>query len=210
MRLAAMHGRAVGVDPLMRVDHRHAGRLADNDRARTRQILAETGDQRPHAGAADLLVIGDDEMHRLLQRAGFEQRHRGEHAGDKAFHVAAASGIELAAALRQRERITRPALALDRHAVAMAREPDAASALAAHCGEQIGLGAVGRGDARRGDAVAPEHALDEADQLEIRLGAGRVEADKRCQQLRRCFQRGCQGNSVSGYELRGGGAEALG
>ena len=65
----ARHRRAIGVDALMRVDHRHAGRLADDDGAGARQVLAEPRDQRPHAGAADLLVIGDDDMDRLLQLA---------------------------------------------------------------------------------------------------------------------------------------------
>ena len=105
MRLAAGDARAVGVDALMRVDHPHAGRLADDDGAGPRQVRAKPGDQRAHAGAAHLLVIGDDDVDRLFQLARLEQRHRGEHAGEKALHVASAAAIELAVALRQRERV---------------------------------------------------------------------------------------------------------
>ena len=41
MRLAAGDPRAVGVDALMRVDHPHAGRLADDDGAGPRQVARQ-------------------------------------------------------------------------------------------------------------------------------------------------------------------------
>ena len=183
MRLAPRDARAVGVDALMRVDHRHAGRLADDDGARPRQISPETGDQRPDTGAPDLLVIGDDDVDRLFQGPRLEGRHRGERASDKALHVAAAAAVKLAVALGQRERVGSPALTLDRHAVAVTREADAAMTFGPDGGEQTGLGAVSRGHARRGDAVALEVILDEGDQREIRLGAGGVEGHELGKQI---------------------------
>jgi hypothetical protein len=50
----------------MRVDHCHAGELANDDDAGARQVGSEPGDQRTDAGAANLLVIGDDDVDRLL------------------------------------------------------------------------------------------------------------------------------------------------
>src|SRR5262249_53496791 len=120
MRLAAGDARTIDVDALMSVDHLHAGRLSDDDRARTWQVLTKAGDQRPHAGAANLLVIGDDDVHRLFERQRLEERHRGENAGEETLHVAAAASIELAVARRKREGVGSPALAFDRHAIAMA------------------------------------------------------------------------------------------
>ena len=51
---------------LVRVYHCHAGELANDDDAGARQVGSEPGDQRTDAGAANLLVIGDDDVDRLL------------------------------------------------------------------------------------------------------------------------------------------------
>src|SRR4029453_8836725 len=48
-----------------------------------RRVFAEQGDQGPDADAANLFVIGDDDVDRLLQVPRLEGRHRGEHAGDE-------------------------------------------------------------------------------------------------------------------------------
>ena len=69
MRFAAGDARTVGVDALMRIDHLHAGRLADDGGTGPWQVGAKPGDQRAHAGAAHLLVIRDDDVDRLLQLA---------------------------------------------------------------------------------------------------------------------------------------------
>ena len=137
-------------------------------------------DQRPHTGAPDLLVIGDDDVDRLFQGPRLEGRHRGEHASDEALHVAAAAAVELAVALGQRERVGRPAS--DPRPARSRYDPRArcrhrpSGPMVAN---RLGLGAVGRGHARRGDAVAFEVVLDEGDQREIRLGARGVEGDER-------------------------------
>src|SRR5215471_15261016 len=195
MRLAAGDARTIDVDALMSVDHLHAGRLSDDDSARTWQVLTKAGDQRTHAGAANLLVIGDDDVHWLFERSHLEERHRGKNAGEKAFHVAAAASVELAVACREREGIGGPALAFDRHAIAMTREANAAVAASADGGEEVGLDAIGRGDAQGPDAVALEIVLDEGNQSEVRFRARRVESDKRRQQLAHFGLRRRQGNS---------------
>ena len=64
--LAPGHNGAIGVDAFMRVDHCHTGELANDDDAGARQVGSEPGDQRTDAGAANLLVIGDDDVDRLL------------------------------------------------------------------------------------------------------------------------------------------------
>ena len=66
MSLAPRHDSAISVDALMRVDHRHGGGLADDDGARSRQVGPELRDQWADAGAANLLVIGDDDVDRLV------------------------------------------------------------------------------------------------------------------------------------------------
>ncbi len=186
MRLLASHDCAIGIDALMRLDHRHIGRLADDDGAGTWQVLAEPRDQRPHSGAADLLVVGDDDVDRLLQLARGEERHGRENASDEPLHVAGAAAIELAVARGQREGIARPGLAFYRNAVAMAGEPNPSVAVSRPDGcEQARLRPVWRRGQRRGDAATRESVAHEIDQLEIRLGARRVEGDQRGQQLLR-------------------------
>ena len=147
---------------LVRVDHAHLGRLADEHHARQRQRLAELGDHRPHAGAADLLVVGEGEVERHLERARLEVRHHRQHAGEIALHVAGAAAVELAVALDHREGIGVPGLAGHRHHVGVARQGDAADAGRADGGEQAGLQAVRRRHALALDAVPGEVGLDEA------------------------------------------------
>ncbi len=57
MRGATLDLHVPADGPLVRIDHGHAGRLADNGEARTRQARAEFAEHRPDADAADLLVI---------------------------------------------------------------------------------------------------------------------------------------------------------
>ena len=111
--------------------------------------------------------------------------------------------IKLAVAERERERIACPALALDRHAVAVSGEADAAVTLRPDGGEQARLRAVRRGRQRRGDAMSGERVLDEGDELQIRFRAGRIEGDEPAQQLLHCRRRRRHGNS---YVSEGCGA----
>src|SRR5262249_25852051 len=111
----------------MRIDHGHVGELGNDDDAGTRQGGSEPRDQRTDASAANLLVIGDHGEEPLLWVAAGEQRHRGEHTGKKAIHVARAAAVKLAVSKLEFKRIARPSLALDRNAVAVAGKADAAA-----------------------------------------------------------------------------------
>jgi hypothetical protein len=129
----------------MPVDHSHVGELPNNDDAGARQIGSEPPDQRTDTGAANLLVIGDDDVDRLLQLARREKRDGGEHTGEKALHVTRAAAVELAISELEFEWIVRPSLALDRNAVAVAGEADAA-ATRPDAREQASLRTVRRGN----------------------------------------------------------------
>ena len=98
---------------------------------------------------------------------------------------AGAAAVQLAVALDHREGIGVPGLAGHRHHVGVAGQADAADAARADGGEQAGLEAVGRRHALALDAEALEVALDEADQRQVALAAGRVEGDEAGQQLLR-------------------------
>jgi hypothetical protein len=77
----------------------------------------------------------------------------------------------------------------------MTREANAAVAGSADGGEQVGLDAIGRGDAQGPDAVALEIVLDEGDESEVRFRARRVESEQRREQLPHFGLRSSQWNS---------------
>jgi hypothetical protein len=91
---------------------------------------------------------------RLSQLALGEELHRSENTGEKPLHVARATAVELAVTQLELERIARPGLALDRNAVAVAGEANAAFAGGPDGREQARLRPVLRRGQRRCDAVA--------------------------------------------------------
>jgi hypothetical protein len=123
---------------------------------------------------------------RLLEPRSLEQRHGRKHAGDEALHIACPAAVELAVPRGECEGIARPALPLDGHAVAVSREPDTALA-GSNRSEKVRLGAVGRRDQRRLDAVNREIALYVIYELKIGSRARRVEADEKLQELCGCL-----------------------
>ena len=68
MRLEPAHGRVEGGDALVRVGDVHQRRLADDDRAGTRQVGAEARDRVERARAGRLLVVAQQDVDGLLQR----------------------------------------------------------------------------------------------------------------------------------------------
>ena len=183
MRRAALELDAPAHRPLVGVDHGHLRRLPDEHHARPRQCLAELGDHRPHAGAADLLVVGEGEVEWHLELACLEARHQGEAAGKVTLHVASTAAEELAVALDELERIGVPILPGYRHHVGMTGEGKTATIHRSDAGEEARLEAVGRRHAPAGDAVPCEIGLHELDEGDVGLGAGRVEGDEPRQQL---------------------------
>ena len=75
MRLEAGEGGDDAAAGVLRVDHAHHGGLADDHRARPRHVADQPLDQRMRAEAADLLVVGEGEVHRHLQPRALEGRH---------------------------------------------------------------------------------------------------------------------------------------
>ncbi len=150
----------------------------------THEAAPELGDQRAHAEAADLLVIGEGEVDRHFELALQEAGDGGEHAGEKALHVGGAAPIEAPVALGENERIARPALAVDRHHVGVAGKRDTGRIGGTDGGVEVGLGAVGGGDELARHPVLGEIVLDEADKRQVRPVARRVEAHKPGKKLR--------------------------
>ena len=74
MRLDAGEGGDDAAAGVLRVDHAHHGRLADDHRARPRHVADQPLGQRRRAEAADLLVVAEGEMHRHLEPGALEGR----------------------------------------------------------------------------------------------------------------------------------------
>jgi hypothetical protein len=150
----------------------------------SRQSVAEAGDHAADADAADLLVVGQRDVQRHLQRRRAEPRRMRQNAGDEALHVGAAAAIEAPRCIvaAQHERIARPALAGHRHDIGVSRQGDPAIARGPDRREQVGLRLCRIENAGTGDSVTVEPAGDEFDQRKVRLRRSGVEGDKPFQQ----------------------------
>ena len=84
---APMHRHLEGALRLVADYHVHLGRLADETGDRHGGALRQLGDHAAYAETADLLVIGERKMQRLLQPAAEHVRHRREAACHIALHV---------------------------------------------------------------------------------------------------------------------------
>jgi DNA topoisomerase VI subunit B len=82
----------------------HLGRLADEARDRPRRPRGDLRDHAAHAPATDLLVIGERQMQRLLQRRAEHVRHCRKAARHIALHVGRSAAVELAVAFGELER----------------------------------------------------------------------------------------------------------
>ena len=143
MRLEAGEGGDDAAAGILRVDHAHHGGLAHDHRLRPRHGADQPLGQRMRAQAADLLVVGEGEVHGHLEPGALEGGDVGEAGGDEALHVAGTARVEIAVVLLGKgPRIGDPGLAVDRHDVGVARQHDAAFAVRADRGEQVGLGAL--------------------------------------------------------------------
>ena len=175
MRLEAGELGHVALAALVGMHHGHHGRLADDDDARLRHLGRHAGGQRMRAEAADLLVVGEREVDRLLERRLQELRQHGEADGVERLHVAGAAAVVLAVLQRERPRIGDPGLAVHRDDVGMPRQHDAARHVRTDGGEQIGLRAVLVGDQLGLDAMALEVPLHVFDQGEVGIARGGIE-----------------------------------
>ena len=167
VRLEAGEFGDVDLGALVGVDHRHHGRLADDDGARARHFAGHAGGQRMGADAADLLVVGEREMDRPLERRLLDLGQHAEPDGVERLHVAGAAAVVLAVLERERPRIGVPRLAVDRHDVGMAAQHHAVLHVGADGGEQVGLGAVLARHQLGLDAVPLEITLNVLDQRQI-------------------------------------------
>ena len=174
----AAHGRRHPRAALVAGHDLHHRGLADDhrrglDAGRRHRLGEDAGAQ-----AADLLVIGQGDMDRALQRRRQHLRHQRQRDGVEALHVAGAAAIEPAVALGQRPGIGGPVLARDGHDVGVAGQDDAAIDPGADRGEEVGLLAVLARDQRALDAMAGEVVAAEMDQLEIAALRFRVERNQ--------------------------------
>ena len=135
------------------------------------------------ADAADLLVIREGKMQRLLQVRVQHVRHRREAARHVALHVGRAAAVQLAVAFGQLERAVGPVLVVDRHHVGVAREDEARHVGRPERRPQVRFLAGLVVDALVLHAELVEISLDPGDQVEIGVAAHGVEADQRGQDV---------------------------
>jgi hypothetical protein len=189
MRFEAGEGGDDAAAEVLRIDHAHHGGLAHDHRLRPRHGADQPLGQRRRAQAADLLVVGEGEVHRHLEPGALEGGDVGEASGDEALHVAGAAAVEVAVfLLGEVPGIGRPGLAVDRHDIGVARQHDAAFAVGADRGEEVGLGALGVGHEGAFDAEIGEVVADVVDELEVGIARGGIERD---QALQHVDGRGC-------------------
>ncbi len=181
MRLEAGELGDVDLGALVGVDHRHHGRLADDDGARARHLARHAGGQCVGADAADLLVIGQREMDRPLERRLLELGQHGEADRVERLHVAGAAAVILAVLERQRPRIAVPRLAVDRHDVGVAAQHHAVLHVRPDGREQVGLAAVLARHQLGLDAVSLEIGLNVLDQRQIGIARSGVERHETAQ-----------------------------
>ena len=173
-----------GIAALVPGAEAHRGRLADDGEAGFAEALTQLRDQMRRAETAHLLVIGESQMDRRLQRPCQHVRHQRQGQRDEALHVRGAAAIELAVAPGERERIAAPRLVLHRHHVGMAGQHDAAGAIRADGGPQIGLRLAvrcrhqGCRHAKLGQIVA-----DPLDQRQVALRRDRGKSDQPLQDV---------------------------
>ena len=203
VRLEAGELGDVGLAALVGMDDGHHGRLADDDGLGPRHFAGHAGGQRMGAETADLLVVGEREMDRLLQVGLHELRQHGERDGVERLHVAGASAVVLAVLQGQRPRVGDPGLPVDRHDVGMAGQDHATLHVRADRREQIGLLAVRAGDEPAFDAEGGEMVPAEMDQLEIAALRFRIERNQLGQHLFRRHRHGSSPSERLGARPRG-------
>ncbi|MCY1535543.1 hypothetical protein D9M68_709530 [compost metagenome] len=136
-----MHLAAHGQFALVPEHRLQFGGLADDAQQRLVRAPFQRRQQRAHAEAADLLIVGESHVDRQAQRRGEECRQRRQHAGQVALHVRRAAPIQAAVALGELERRHAPGLAVHRYHVGVPGEADPAAVVGADGRVKIGLAA---------------------------------------------------------------------
>ncbi len=166
-------------------------------------------DQPAHADAADLLVVGQREMHGTRETAAQELGDEREPRRRKALHVGDAAADHPVADQRGLERIGVPRLAVHRHDVRVPGKHDASGrrlpSRAGSVANRFALRALVVERERAFGAVRLEVARDPVDQREVRLAARRVEGDQRADEVpREEVGRGQRGGVRAHGSPRGG------
>src|SRR5215470_1076101 len=87
MGLVTADAAAVAALALVCDNNSHAAGLSDDAAPGLHALRRDVGKQTPHADATDLLVVGQREMHRLLQPAPQPIGHESKRDRAKALHV---------------------------------------------------------------------------------------------------------------------------
>ena len=191
VRLEAGEPGDVDLRALVGVDHGHHGRLADDDGTRPGHFACHAGGQPVGADAADLLVIGEREVNRLLELGLLELRQHGEADGIERLHVAGAATMVFAVLQGERPGIGVPWLAIDRHHVGVSAQHDAVLYVGPDGGEEIGLRAVLARHQLGNDAVFAKVLLYVLDQRQIGIARGGVERHETAQHFDRADDLPC-------------------
>ena len=161
----------------MAVDDAHQAGLADEGGGGVDAGRGHVADEARRAEAADLLVIGESEMHGAPQRRFHEPRHDRQHAGDVALHVAGAASVESAFRFGEAKGIARPHLPVHGDDIGVSAQQEARGSGRPDGREEIGLALRPRQDGRR-HAVTREVVAHPFDERQIGVAADRVEGDQ--------------------------------
>ena len=167
----------------MACHHLHARGLPDEATCRLDAGLLQIANQRLDADTADLLVVRERQMQRLVQRCGQEFRQRRQAGSDKTLHVDRTAPIDAAAGQMRDEGIGIPRLAVDRHHVGMPAQHDARPARLSDSGEKVRLASLGVIRKARVDTERPQMIPQELDHAKVGLAAGGVKANQCLEQL---------------------------
>ena len=131
MRLQSGHGRLKGANALVRVDHPHIGRFADDDGLGGDAGHDDTGNHAVDTDTAHLLVVGERNVKRRLERPRQELGNHRQHGSAKPLHVGGPATEKPAVGFYESEGIRVPVLAVHRYDVGVARQHDTAVPLGA-------------------------------------------------------------------------------
>ena len=190
VRRDAVQGDAQLGVPLVRARHLERGGLADDRAPRQPGGVGVALGQPLRPQGADLLVVGEDEGERRPPALGPRLGREVGREGEEPLHVAGAAPDQALPLVGQREGVVPPPLLLGRHHVHVPGEGQPSPRrllirrLGAEPGDDVRLGAVGRGVARDPDAGAVQVVAEEVRQRQVAVAAGGVEADQPGEQLR--------------------------
>ena len=165
---------------LMAVERLHAGRLADDGKARQNSVGGEECRHLLRAEAADLLIKGEGKIERLGKLFGpfLKCRHHGQRHGKKPLHVDSTAPDQPSIEAAQHKGIAAPAFGSSRHDIEMPRQKHPAGRIRPDPGQKVEPQPVLVRITDGFDTQCAKTGFDIGDDVVIRLQADAAVADK--------------------------------